>query len=229
VDDLRETNPPNNRELLDDLARSFRESGYDLRALVRTICQSETYQRTSTPVAGNESDEQFFSHALVKPLTAHQMADAIAQVTGVPNGYGMNRARGTRSIEMNDVVDDYLLEILGRCDRTGGCEVGSLVRPASLKLALHLIIGEAINSKFDRHGSKVAEMAAYYREVEPGRQAEVRAAQIESLYLRAYGRRPMSEENDFWQQTLAESDDYAATLEDMLWAILNSREFVVNH
>ena len=229
VDDLRETNPPTNRELLDDLARSFRESGYDLRSLIRTICRSETYQRTSTPIAGNESDEKFFSHALIKPLTAHQMADAIAQVTGVPNGYGMDKAKTTRSIELNDVTTDYLLDILGRCDRSGGCEVGSLVRPASLKLALHLIIGDAINSKFERQGSKIGEMASYYREVEPARRAEVQAAQIESIYMRAYGRRPTAEETEYWQQTLVESDDYAAALEDMLWAVLNSREFVVNH
>ncbi len=229
IDDLRETNPPTNIGLLDELARHFRECGYDLRAMVRTICQSETYQRTSAPIDGNENDEQFFSHAPIKPLTAHQMADAIAQVSGVPNGYGMNRAKNTRSIEMNDVIDDYLLDILGRCDRTGGCDVGALARPASLKLALHLIIGDAINSKFNRPGSIVGQMATSAREAEPATLETLRGVQIESLYLKAYCRPPTDEEKSFWQSTLAESDDYAAALEDMLWAILNSREFVVNH
>ncbi|MBI3468996.1 MAG: DUF1553 domain-containing protein, partial [Planctomycetes bacterium] len=208
VDDLRQTNPPTNPALLDELAQHFRDSGYDLRALIRTICQSETYQRTSTPLPENERDEQFFSHALTKPLTAHQMADAIALVTGVPHGYGQNRAKGTRAIEINDPnVNDYLLDILGRCDRTGGCEVGALARPASLKQALHLIAGEgAINQKLSRQESVVGQMAQYAREADPTLLPDVRAKQIESLYLRAYCRPPTSEETALWEKFLVDSD-----------------------
>jgi hypothetical protein len=230
VDDLRDTNPPTNPALLDDLARNFQESGYDLRALIRTICQSETYQRTSTPIAGNEGDEQFYSHAPLKPLTAHQMADAIAQILQVPNGYGMNQAKDKRAIEISDPnVNDYLLDILGRCDRSGGCEVGAMARPVSLKLALHLIIGDTINHKFLRGDSLVSQMAAAAREAEPADAAKVRAAQMESIYLRVYCRPPTDAETQFWTETLAEYDDPAEGLEDMVWAVLNSREFTFNH
>jgi hypothetical protein len=230
VDDMRETNPATNLTLLNELAGHFREIGYDLRALVRTICQSETYQRTSTPLDGNEQDEKFFSHALIKPLTAHQMADAIAQVTGVPNTFGQNLGKGTRAIDINDPnVSDYLLDILGRCDRTGGCEVGALARPASLKLALHLIIGDAINGKLVRQGSLVSDMGQYSSETDPAARSEVWARQIQTIYLRAYCRQPTETETKFWIDTLAESSVPSEAIEDMMWAILNSREFVMNH
>ena len=230
IDDMRETNPATNAALLVELARHFRDSGYDLRALVRTICQSETYQRTSTPLEGNESDEKFYSHALLKPLSAHQMADAIAQVTGVPNTYRQNLGKGTRAIEINDPnITDYLLDILGRCDRTGGCEVGALARPASLKLALHLIIGDSINGKLDRQSSIVSQMATYARESSPESRPGIWTTQIEKIYLRAYCRVPTEDERRFWLDALAESSDATEGIEDMVWAILNSREFVMNH
>jgi hypothetical protein len=231
VDDMRETNPATNVALLDELAGHFRETGYDLRALVRTICQSETYQRTSTPIDGNEQDEQFFSHAMLKPLSAHQMADAFAQVTGVPTPYYRQQlVIAKRAIDINDPnVESYLLDILGRCDRTGGCEVGALARPSSLKLALHLIIGDAINGRLVRQGSLVSDMGQFARETDAAKRAEVWSKQIETIYLRAYCRRPTEAETEFWLDNLADASDPAEGLEDMVWAILNSREFVMNH
>jgi len=230
VDDLRETNPPTHPALLDELARHFSENGFDLRALIRTICQSETYQRTSTPLAGNELDEHFYSHALLKPLTAHQLADAMAQVTRVPNTFGQNLGKGTRAIDINDPnVRDYMLDVLGRCDRSGGCEVGALVRPTSLKQSLFMIISDDINGKLTRQKSQVADWATAVRESEPSARPDLFKIQIERIHLRAYCRRPTADETDFWLKHLTEADDPTEALEDMVWAILNSREFVVNH
>jgi hypothetical protein len=230
IDDMRETNPATDPALLDELARNFRDGGYDLRSLIRTICQSETYQRTSAPLEGNERDEKFFSHALLKPLSAHQMADAIAQVTKVENRFRQTQGRGTKAIELNDPNDNiYMLDVLGRCDRSGGCEVGALARPTSLKLALYMIISAEINSKLNRQGSLAAEMAEYARQTDPAARSQVFATQIERIYLRAYCRYPTADETAFWQQVLSESPDPTEGLEDMVWAILNSREFVMNH
>jgi hypothetical protein len=230
IDDLRETNPATDPALLDELARHFRDGGYDLRSLIRTICQSETYQRTSTPVDGNAGDEKFFSHALLKPLSAHQMADAIAQVTKIPNSFRQNLGRGTKAIEINDPnVNVYMLDVLGRCDRSGGCEVGALARPTSLKLALYMIISNDINSKLTRQGSLASEMAEYARETDPAARSKLWATQIERIYLRAYCRFPSGDETAFWLKVLSETSDPTEGLEDMVWAILNSREFVMNH
>jgi hypothetical protein len=233
VDDLRATNPPTNPRLLDELAEHFRETGFDLRALIRTICQSETYQRSSVPLEGNEHDEQFYSHALLKPLTAHQMADAIAIVTGVPHSLGQTRAASSRTTEINDPnLSNYLLDVLGRCDRTGGCEVGAMARPASLKLALHLILGDAINERLRRLGKQssiVTQMSEAARQSSESEFPELRRRQIESIYLRAYCRPPTEQEMTFWEQSLGDSEDYAIALQDMVWAMLNSREFAFNH
>src|SRR5205085_2751894 len=83
-DDLRQTNPPSNPELLDALAKDFVAHKYDVKHLIRTIMLSATYQRSSVPVAGNEADDRFYSHYLVRRLPAEVILDAYAQVTGVP-------------------------------------------------------------------------------------------------------------------------------------------------
>jgi len=230
VDDLRETNPATHPALLELLAEHFRDSNFDLRAFIRTVCQSETYQRSSTPAAGNEQDEQFFSRALLKPLTAHQLVDAISQVTRIPNSFGQNLGKGTRAIEINDPnVRDYMLDVLGRCDRSGGCEVGALARPGSLKMAMFMIISDELNGKLTRRGSLASEMVAAARDCDPGALPALRARQIESIYKRAYCRDATAEEKEFWLEMLASAGDPAEGLEDFLWAILNSREFVMNH
>jgi hypothetical protein len=230
VDDLRETNPATNPALLEALANAFLQDGFDLRSLIRTICQSETYQRSSTPLPENELDEQFYSHALLKPLLAHQVADAIAQVTRVPNSFGQNLGKGTKAIEINDPnVRVYMLDVLGRCDRSGGCEVGAMARPTSLKLAMYMIISDDINGKLTRQGSIVSDMIAAQRDAPAEGRMALRTRQIESIYKRAYCRMPTAEEAEFWLQALEEALDPAEGLEDMVWAILNSREFVMNH
>src|SRR5262249_52510366 len=86
-DDMSRANPPVHPELLDALGRHFVASKYDLRGLIRTIACSETYGLSSAAVPGNERDTRLFSHHLPRPLTAHQMADALAQATDVPNRY----------------------------------------------------------------------------------------------------------------------------------------------
>src|SRR5690606_7607090 len=84
IDDFRASNPPANAELLDALAEDFVAHRFDVRHLVRTIMNSRTYQLSSVPNDTNRDDERNFSHALVRPLQAEQLLDALAQVTGVP-------------------------------------------------------------------------------------------------------------------------------------------------
>ncbi|HKI19227.1 MAG TPA: DUF1549 domain-containing protein, partial [Isosphaeraceae bacterium] len=95
-DDMSRANPPVHPELLDALARHFIAKKFDLRDLIRTVASSESYGLSSSPVAGNKQDTRLFSHQITRPLTAHQMADALAQATDVPNRFENDAARGYR-------------------------------------------------------------------------------------------------------------------------------------
>src|SRR5262249_48102760 len=121
-DDLSQSNPPVHPELLDALARHFVARKYDLRDLIRTIVSSEAYGLSSGTVPGNERDSRLFSHHLPRPLTAHQMADALAQATSVPNLFPNRAGRGTlsagRALQIYDpATASPLLDTFGRCSR----------------------------------------------------------------------------------------------------------------
>src|SRR5207244_1247009 len=87
VDDFRTTNPPTNPELLAALAKDFRDTGYDLKRLMRTIVQSRTYQLSAAPNGSNKDDRINYSHAQPKALEAAVLLDAISTVTGVPEDF----------------------------------------------------------------------------------------------------------------------------------------------
>ena len=215
VDDVRATNPASNPALLDALADDFAKHGYDLRRLVRTIVASRTYQLSPVANEINRQDERFFSHAYLKPLTAQVLADAIAQVTGVPEQYA-GYPEGTTAVQLRDSqVASYALDVFGRCPRTTGCE-----NPAQfgggLSQALHLINGRTVNARL---GPAVKQQLA-------GRPDR---AVIEELYLRSLSRLPTEPESAHWSEALKASTAREEFLEDLLWALLNSREFAFNH
>ena len=115
-DDLSRSNPPVHPELLDALAKHFVEHKYDLRDLIKTVATSEAYAMASTTVPGNDQDNRLFSHQMPRPLTAHQMADALAQATDVVNRFS-DKAAGTRAIEIQDpATQSTILETFGRCN-----------------------------------------------------------------------------------------------------------------
>src|SRR5262249_29206505 len=145
-DDMSRANPAIHPELLDALARQFVQSKFDLRGLIRTVASSEAYGLSSSTVTGNERDARLFSHHLPRPLTAHQMADALAQATDVANRYpGVDPTR--RAIKVPDpTTASPILDTFGRCSRAVSC--GSTSAPAlTLRQALLLIGGDVIESK----------------------------------------------------------------------------------
>src|SRR5207247_5703254 len=106
---------------LEALAQHFVAHKYDLRELIRTIATSEAYGLSSSTVAGNEDDTRLFSHQVPRPLTAHQVADALAQATDAVNRYP-NRAAGTRAMDVSDpATASTILDTFGRCPRANGC------------------------------------------------------------------------------------------------------------
>jgi hypothetical protein len=187
-----------------------------LRKLIRTISSSRTYALSSEPNAINRQDDRFFSRAYPKPLTAQVLADAIAQATGVPdefNGY----AAGTRAVSLVDAqVPSYALDVFGRCPRTTSCE-GTVQLGGGLAAALHLVNGPAINAKTAAAVDSVLARAPSDRDA------------IQELYLRTVSHPPSRRERSHWERFLAQPGSKRERLEDLLWALLNSREFAFNH
>lgn len=217
VDDVRVTNPPVNPELLDALTADFISHGFDLRHLVGTIARSATYQLSSRSVAGNEADDRFFSHARLKPLTGQVLADAITAVVGVPESIP-DHPDVRWTTRLTDITAaSRTLDVLGRCPRTDTC-VAEENPGGGLPQALLLINGGTINDRL-RNGA-IRQLAKR----EPND-----AQAIRSLYLLALSRPPTTEEMKHWEQTIRASSDRAAFLEDLGWALMNSREFTFNH
>lgn len=215
VDDLRPTNPATHPALLDALAADFSAHGFDLRRLIRLIVSSRTWQLASHGGSSEAAAERLFARAQRKPLPAAVFADAVAQVTGVPDvfdGYPVN----TRAVQLiAPTTPSLALDVLGRCDRKRACDSSS-GSGGGLAQALHLLNGSTINEKL-RSGLASELPALGNREV------------IESLYLRAFSRLPTASEVQAWEAVLPEGEGRSEAVADLLWTVLNSREFSANH
>ena len=217
VDDLRPTNPATHPALLDALAKEFIEHGYDLRWLIRTITSTHTYQLTSRTRGLNRLDDRFYSHAYVKELSAQVFLDVVAQVAGVPHEF-QSANKGTRAVQLTGGhIPSYELDVLGRCRRESACDGGGR-RGGGLAQALHLINGSTINGKLN--GGIVWQLLARGRSAR-----EI----IEELYLRAFTRPPQSAELAEWERLFASARNETEAVQDLLWTLLNSREFAFNH
>lgn len=221
VDDMRSTNPGTHPKLLHRLAAEFEDHGYDIRHLLRILCTSTTYARSCHPVPGNESDDRFYSRALVKPLDAEVLADAITNVTGVAGQYG-DEPTGTRAIALFDGrIESDVLDILGRCSREESCDSGER-SIGGLSRTLHLINGQLLNAKILAPSGRLGESL---------RMGEHSNRIVDGIYLRALGRLPTELEQEYWQQEFASvgAEQRETVAEDFLWSILTCQEFVTNH
>ena len=232
-DDIRDTNPPTNPELLDALANHFIDNGFDLKEIVRTITQSRTYQLSSTPNEHNVADRQAFSHFYPKRMTAEVMLDSIDMVTGAKSDFA-DLPAGTRAISLPD--NSYtraspFLKVFGRPDNASVCEC-ERVNSASLAQSLHLMNAADIKAKLGASGGR-AELISKAELPEPKR--------IRDLYVAAYSREPTAEEIRISETYVIKprTDAVGKPLdtprakrngyEDLLWALLNTKEFLYNH
>jgi hypothetical protein len=224
VDDFRDTNPPTNPELLDYLARYLVENRYDVKAVMRVILNSHAYQLSGTTNPSNLGDEQNFSRAYPKRLSAEVMLDAISQATGTPTEFpGM--PPGTRAVQMWDSEwslqwQSYFLNAFGRPPRTSPCDCERSQEP-TIAQVLHLMNAPEIQAQLagrEGRARKLAESALSDERV------------IEELFLAAYSRPPNPKELAASRAAFAGAGgDRARVAEDLLWALLNSVEFVFNH
>ena len=217
VDDFRVTNPATNAPLLDALAKDFVEHGYDLHQLIRRITASRAYQLSAKPNDANRDDKMAYSRHYSRRLTAEQLLDSVSQATGVPEPY-TSLYPGTRAAQLPEPeIESYFLEVFDRPSRQLICE---RKQPPTLNQALHLISGDTIQKKVSDPRGVLDKMLAGKR---PPREI------IEELYLRTLSRYPDAEESATAGAALAKAREARQGLEDIFWALLNSKEFLYNH
>jgi hypothetical protein len=219
IDDLRATNPPTNEPLMAALADHLRDVKYDLRAFTKTVLTSQLYQLSSATKEGNRADRQHFSHAVPKALPAEVLLDAVCQVTNVPekfNGWPL----GVRSIQVWDNrMPSYFFRIFGRPARTTVCECERSNEP-SISQALHLLNSPEINAKISAREGTARKLSD--SELSP-------EAVIDEIYLGTLTRFPTPDERSLMLEafTVAGTNRRQA-VEDVLWAVLNTKEFLYN-
>ncbi len=219
VDDFRDSNPPSNAPLLEELAKQFAEQNFSRKWAIRTIMTSRTYQLSSRSNKFNADDEIYHSHASTRLLSAEQLLDAICQVTGVDEKFSGVPA-GTRAVDLADPpANHYFLKVFGQPQREMACQC-ERSSESNLSQALQMINGPVVHNKLRDGNSRIAQMI----QAKTGDQ-EI----IETLYLTAVSRKPNPAELTAAMNHLKSSKDRKLALEDIGWAILNTKEFLFQH
>ncbi|NND99998.1 MAG: DUF1553 domain-containing protein, partial [Pirellulaceae bacterium] len=232
-DDIRDTNPPTNPELLAALEDHFLSSRYDLKELVRVITRSKAYQLSAQPNEYNVADHQNYSRYYPRRLQAEVMLDAIDQLSGAKTSFA-NLPAGTRAVALPD--NSYnkaspFLKVFGRPESSSVCEC-ERVQSASLAQSLHLMNASDIKSKLATSSGRAATLVK--DKATPDEQVDV-------LYQAAFSRKPTDEERkiavdyltaprtDKSGKPVNESIAARDNLQDLLWALINTKEFLFNH
>lgn len=218
-DDVRVSNPPSHPELRARLAKKFVEDNYDLRALVRLICNSRAYQRSSQAIPENASDARNFSHAAVRRLPAESLLDAVCAVTGVAEKFRGLPLGATAAQVADGRSGSYFLDVFGRPARLSACTCERHSEP-TLSQALHLINAPVLAAKISDDRGRLAQLLKAKAAPE---------AIIDELYIAAYSRKPTDTERVALLKAVSEAEDRRKALEDVFWAVLNSKEFVFSH
>lgn len=232
-DDIRDTNPPTNPELLAALEQHFVESGFDLKELVRVITRSNAYQLSSVPNEFNIADEQNYSRYYPRRLQAEVMLDAIDDLTGARTDFP-NLPSGTRAIALPD--NSYnnaspFLKVFGRPENESVCEC-ERIQSSSLAQSLHLMNAGDIKGKLATGGGRADRLAKSESPVED---------RIRELYHVAFSREPREDEMKVAVEYLTEPQVDTAgnpinpqtttvnSFQDLIWALINTKEFLFNH
>ena len=228
VDDVRPTNPASNEELFDTLVKDFSKD-FDVKRLIRTIMNSGAYQLSSEPNASNQSDAKYYSHYILKRLPAEVLLDSMSQVTGVATAFD-GFPSGTRALQLPDVqVRSEFLNVFGRPKRII-CDAGERSSDPNIAQALHVINGETLNRKLmakDGYVSLFLRLGLSDQRM------------LEQVYLSAFSRFPSDGEKqravDLLKSSRTEKGTADAVMqsrrqsaEDLMWALLTSKEFLFN-
>jgi hypothetical protein len=227
IDDFRVSNPPSNPALLDELAADFASHRFSLKHLVRTILNSRTYQLTAKPNDSNAADEVNFSHALPRRLQAEVLLDSVAQVLERPvkfNGYPL----GVRAIQLpgaqvgrtrgeRPTLADEFLKSFGKPERLLACECERGDQPNQTN-ALQLLSGELLNDLLTDPANRLGRMLTA---------GKLDTEILEEFYLAALCRLPSPAERRYAADYCAKAGERRKALEDLVWAVLNAKEFLL--
>jgi len=218
LDDMRATNPASNPALLDALAKDFVDHKFDLKHLLRTIMNSHAYQLSSKATAQNRADAQnvHFARFAVRRIAAEPLADALDFATGTVQKYN-GVPLGTRAIQLPDSqVQSYLMDIFGRPPRQITCECERTTTP-NIAQALHLLNGDFLNVKIAAPDGRIGNLFKAKTDLPD---------MVKEMYLVTLSRPPQPEELQRTLQLIAEAPNSREGLQDLLWVLLNSREFL---
>jgi hypothetical protein len=219
VDDFRDSNPSANDELLDALAKDFVASKFDAKKLIRTIMNSRTYQLSAQTTASNKDDNRYFSHAVTKLMTAEQLLDALCDVTALPEKFA-GLPLGTRAIQLPDgEVNHPFLKTFGQPARELACEC-ERESDSNLAQALQLINGPTINEKIRNPNNRLGKLLTAKKTDQE---------MLSELYFTALARAPLPAEVNAALGHVNKSTDKRKAWEDVMWALLNTREFLFRH
>lgn len=223
IDDFGTSNPPSHQELFDELARDFVENGHDIKHLIRRIVSSRTYQLSGRSNETNRHDRVNYSHSINRPLDAEVLLDAIVDVTQVEEVF--NRLRGgiapggTRAIQLRetDAYPSIFMDAWGRPDRLMIPERDGL---PNIQQAMHAFAGETFTEKLETESGRIGRLVednATNRQV------------IDEFCLAALTRYPTEREVTALENLINSRPSRREAIEDMVWGLINSREFSYNH
>ncbi len=219
VDDLRASNPPSNPALWKALNEDFASHRFDLRHLMRTILNSKTYQLSSETHTENEADTRFYSHYYARRLPAELLLDALSQVTAIPDQFP-GYPEGVRAQQLPDPgLDSYFLRLFGRSDRVTACACERL-GDVTMSQLLHLQNGDTITRKIEAGNSSLADLL---------KSTPDNALATERLFLTVLARKPNQTELNAVMLPLNMGQSRDEVFRDLMWALLNSKEFSFNH
>src|SRR5579871_1570874 len=220
VDDVRISNPPSNRELLEELGRRLASYDFDTRRLIRDICNSRTYQLAVATNPTNRDDDSQFSHARLRRLRADVLLDSIAEVTDTPSNFNEtpNGFSAVQLFEGGHRANNYFLKTFGLCPRDSVNASDTRLEP-TLAQTLHLLNGDTIEGK-------LAKSTVVSGMLKAGRNPD---AILDELFIRTLSRKPSESEKKRLIPLVAANPNDRKAYDDVLWALLNSTEFAFNH
>lgn len=224
VDDFSQANPPSNPALLDAMAKDFVEHHYDIRRLERAILMSRTYQLSSRPNYTNRLDRKNFSHAQIRPMMAEVFVDVQNSALGVSENFGTEAPGNVHMIEvgtsrLNNGNLNYVLRIFGRPPRTTACDCERAMDPA-LPQTLYRMTDQVLLAKLRQKNNHLQQLLAAKKS-----DSEI----LEELFLATLTRFPTAAEKAAFEKHRAAERNRETAFQDVLWALLNTREFVLNH